>query len=157
MMTSPHQAPKKEIFEVKSSKDPVSGVVGTSMGYDLSANACKTVLHYKGRGGEYFLTADVYKLEGTPLHLLLFCPLCKNTLRISQDNKAIDFDPERTPNFKGFRPEEILASIDAASLGGSLSVEPFGCTWEAEPELRRQHFAVCPWKVAIENNEVRDV
>jgi hypothetical protein len=157
-MTGSHQALKKEIFEVKSSRDPVTGTIGTSMGYNLSAAAQKTVLYYKRRrtGEEFFLTADVYQLEGQPLYLILFCPLCQNTLRVSEDNKSMQYEPEIAPKFPGFRAEEILSSINAPSLGGLLSVEPFGCTWEAEPELRRTHFSVCTWRVSITNNVVRD-
>ncbi len=162
MQPSPNmQAPSKKIFEIKSAPDPTGAVRahGLMPGYDLSAGKGCAILHYKSRrhGGEFFLTADIYVVPGAPTYVVIYCPLCQNTLRITADNKALSWEPERAPRIPGFRTEEILAQLGTLELGGTLSVESFGCAWEVEPGLQRSYgFAVCPWRVAIDQNIVKD-
>lgn len=149
----------KDIIEIKSSRDPSgSPLVGHSAGINFEKTAKKIVLHYAPRRSahEFLLTADLYDLE-TPRYLLVYCPICRNTLRISEDNKRFEWIPDGRPVFRGYREEEVLATLGIVSLGGLLSVEEFGCTWELEPDLRRSFgLATCPWRVAIDKNIVRD-
>lgn len=153
-------APEKSIVEIKRSRDPSgsTGLIGHSAGYNFESAAKKIALHYLARNGrEFFLTADYYDLE-TPHYLLIYCPNCQNTLRISADNKRIEFEPEGKPKFGSYREEAVLAGLELMSYGGLLSVESFGCTWELEPTLRRGFgLAVCNWRVVIEKNVIRDV
>lgn len=146
------------IVEIKRSHDPTgSGLIGHSAGYNFERAAKKIALHYRSKAGrEFFLTADFYDLE-RPHYFLIYCPICQNALRVSEDNKQLDFDPEGSPKFAGYRNEDILANLELASMGGLLSVESFGCSWELEPGLRRSFgFAVCPWRVVIDKNVIRD-
>jgi hypothetical protein len=152
--------PEKSIVEIKRSHDPAgrSGLVGVSAGYNFENAARKIALHYPGKSGrEYFLTADYFDLE-TPKYLLIYCPQCQNTLRIAEDNKRIEFEPEGRPKFGSYREEAVLAGLELSSYGGLLSVESFGCTWELEPTLRRNFgLATCNWRVVIEKNVIRDI
>ena len=149
---------EKSIVEIKRSHDPSgTGLIGVSAGYNFERAAKKIALHYKSkRLGERFLTADLYDLE-SPRYLLIYCPSCLNTLRISEANKKFEWEPEGKPSFSGYREEDLLAGLELSSFGGLLSVESFGCSWEIEPGLRRSFgFAICPWRVAIDKNIIRD-
>lgn len=162
MHPSPIMQPAtKKIFEIKSAPDPTGAVRarGIMPGFDLSTGKVECVLHYNSRrhGREFFLTADVYQQEGAPTYAVIYCPLCQNTLRITADNKQLEWEPGAQVKVPGYRIEEILGGLNVPSMGGRLSVEPFGCAWEVEPDLRRSYgFAVCPWRVAIDQNIVRD-
>jgi len=148
---------QKEIFEVKSDvPDPTgSGMRGMTSGIDLSKSAIgHPVIHYKAKdGSEHLLTADVYALPGEPMKVYILCPECKNHLTIRQDNKAIDYDRNVVPRIPGFTTEELFAQLNISDLGGRISIEPFRCTWEEKPDLRRSYgFGVCGWGVSITNN-----
>jgi hypothetical protein len=135
-----------------------TGKRGISSGVDFSKTAKgHPIVFYRAQDGtEFFLTADVYALPGEPMAVHIYCPLCANHLIIRQDNKAIDYDPDARVVIPGFRSEEIIAGLGVADLGGRLSVEPFRCTWEEKPELRRSYgFGVCGWSVSIQNNVAR--
>jgi len=141
-------------------RDPSgTGLVGRASGVDLTNTAfAHPIIFYTGRFGDKLMMGDYYKMEGAPSYLSIFCPVCQNSLRISEDNKRIEYDPDIKPKFGTMREETILAGLEASSLGGLLSVERFGCTWELEPALRRSFgFAVCNWRVVIDNNIARDV
>jgi hypothetical protein len=104
---------------------------------------------YRDRTGqEFLLTVDVYKYEGAPMEVLLFCPNCSqkgamHTLRITEERKHIEYDPERN-----------------VELGGRLDVERFGCSHELDAQKGVGLVSssnLCRWRVVIENNIARDV
>lgn len=97
-------------------------------------------VRYQGGGRTFILTIDVYEFENEPTSLHLICPRCHNALRITADNKALEYDPSRNE-----------------TMGGRLDVDTFECTWEL-PEGRRQEFGIglCRWRVGIANNVARD-
>lgn len=157
---------KKEIFQV--SGDQSQGIMS---GSNLTNSAlCKPVVLYRGRGIERLLTIDVFALPGTPMYVVLYCPLCQTrdpenkhnrSLTIKEDNKKIDLDPKAMPKIPGFSTEELVNALGLQSrdeLLGRISIEPFGCTWEEEPDLKRAGFGLscCDWKVSITNNIAKD-
>jgi hypothetical protein len=159
--------PNKTFFSVKDDapkmRDPSgqSNLVGRSVGevnLTKSALGHPVILYRTKDGQEFFLTADVYALPGEPMTVHIYCPLCSNHLTIKQGNKAVDYDRNAPVKIPGFRAEEIMAGLGIGDLGGRLSVEPFRCTWEEKPDLRRSFgFGVCGWSVAIDNNVARNV
>lgn len=165
-MLSPVMQPKKEIFQIRRSKDPISNRIGADHGFHFKHSAvANPVIYYRGRHGEFFLTLDLYQPEGAPPYLLMYCPLHSHdsdtSIRIARDNKRFEYEPDRKPRFPGYREEELLAGLELPSLGGALSVEAFGCTWEADPSFRRAGrgiggFSICPFRVAIDQNIARD-
>jgi hypothetical protein len=165
-MNSPNTQPSKQFFSVKDDarkmRDPSgTGIVGRAVGeHDFSKNADghPIVLYRTKEGQDFFLTVDVHQLPGQPMTIYLYCPLCNNHLTIRQDNKAIDYDPHARVKLPGYTADEVVAGLGVAGLGGRLSVEPFRCTWEEKPDLRRSYgFGVCNWSVVIENNVARNV
>ena len=97
------------------------------------------------------------------MYVHLICPLCliqgrTNALKITQGEKALSYDPiHRPPPFPGWTAEQMAHSFPHGT-GGTLSVERFECTWEAAPDLQRDFgLARCTWKVAIDNNVVKNV
>lgn len=163
MTMSPN--PSKKFFSVKDDARPMadvsgSGLVGRAVGEHVlnDADGHPIVLYRTKEGQDFFLTVDVHALPGQPMTVYLYCPLCNNHLTIRQDNKAIDYDPRATVSLPGYTSEEVIAGLGVAGLGGRLSVEPFRCSWEEKPDLRRSFgFGVCGWSVAIENNVARNV
>lgn len=157
--------PSKQFFSVKDDarkmRDPAgSGLVGRAVGEHVlnEADGHPVVLYRTKDGQDFFLTVDVHQLPGQPITVYIYCPLCNNHLTIRQDNKAIDYDPRATVKIPGYSTEEVLAGLGISGLGGRLSIEPFRCTWEEKPDLRRDYgFGVCNWSVAIENNFAKNV
>lgn len=147
--------------------DPLGrGNVGRSSGVDFRKSAAgHPIVHYDGKHGRGFLVLDVYKLIGAPMYVHLVCPACSNrgheqeaSLRIGEENKKMSYEPDGVPKFAGFNLDEVVRGMGQPSHGGLISIEPFRCTWEIEPTLRRDFgFSVCEWSVAIDNNIARDV
>jgi hypothetical protein len=134
-------------------------------GYDLTKTAIgHPMLHYAlPDGKELILEADVYKIGDEPMYIYLNCPLCLMAgktvqLCIRADHKQLSYEPTaRVPAFPGWSEEQMRHAYPKGA-GGLLSVEEFACTFEVEPELRRQFgFAVCPWRVVIDKNVVINV
>lgn len=158
---------RKELFQVLGdAPEPGGKTCGVAGTYDLTVGCiARTPVYYAGRFGEFVLTIDVYSAPDSPMYLLLICPACSNAdrshgLKISADNKHIDFEPQRIPKLPGMTTEQIIADLGVEGVDeirGGLSVEKFSCTFEAEPDLRR-HFglAKCGFRVAIDNNIARD-
>lgn len=161
---------RKEVFQIAGDQpDPVgTGLKGVSGGYNLGVNAvARPIVLWRDR----ILTIDLYALPNTPMYGIIYCPICAEiavaqgrevpSLKIDQSNKKIDFEPGVVPKIPGFSTDELVKYLGAESseaIAGRISIEPFGCTWEAEPTLRRQFgFGVCNWKVAIDNNIARDL
>jgi hypothetical protein len=157
---------KKEVFQLNGDESQ-----GVSSGANLTNSAlCKPVVLYRGRGMERLLTLDVFALPGVPMYAVIYCPLCQTrdpenklnrSLTIKADNKKIDLDHKAIPRIPGFTTEELVRELGLQNqdeLRGRISIEPFGCTWEEDPELKREFgFSCCNWKIAIDNNVARDV
>lgn len=141
----------KEVFHVAGDQpDPtgMSNVHGATASYQLDRNVLgRPWIHVRPKGGngeEIFLVADVYALEGAPLTIQLYCPLCmaahggaKNGLTIRADRKAVSYDPQGVPPpFPGWEAAQVAHAFPQG-VGGRLSVASFACTWEATPELLR--------------------
>jgi uncharacterized protein YbaR (Trm112 family) len=114
-------------------------------GYQSSLNLGKhpDVKHPKVRYKDFLIECDVYQYPEAPLEVVLICPRCRNTLKISEERKQLEYDPSRNQD-----------------AGGHLSVEPFTCTWEIDPSKdgRRMDFGLglCGWRVGITDNVARD-
>lgn len=157
---------KKEIFQLHGDQSQ-----GVSSGANLTNSAiCHPIVLYRGRGMERFLTLDVFAAPGAPMYAVIYCPLCQardpenrfnRSLTIKGENKKIDLDIRAIPTFKGFTTPELVNDLGLQNkdeLRGRISIEPFGCTWEEDPELRRGFgFSCCNWKIEINNNIARDV
>ncbi len=157
---------KKEIFQIAGDQSQ-----GISAGVNLTNSAlCKPVVFYRGRGIERFLSLDVYALPGTPMYVVIYCPLCEirdpgnklnRSLTIKEDNKKIDLDPKALPKIPGWSTKDLVSYLELQNqdeLRGRISIEPFGCTWEEDPTLKRAGFGLscCDWKVSITNNIAKD-
>jgi hypothetical protein len=164
-MTKPmNPAPVRETFSIKDNARPMAdptgtGLIGRAVGeHALNDADGHPVVLYKGKERDFFLTCDVHALPGQPLTVYTYCPLCGNHLTIKQTNKAIDYDPRATVKIPGYDTSWILAELGVSGLGGRISIEPFRCSWEEKPDLRRSFgFGVCNWSVAIDNNVARNV
>ncbi len=149
----------QELVDIGGDPDPLElGVKGQSHGYELERTkfGVPKVLYRDRAGQEFLLTVDVYKFEGVPMELMLFCPRCSkrgdmHNLRITQDRKAIDYDP---------RDNSVLPDRIGTPRGGRLDVERFTCTYELD---RSRAVGIvggtnlCNWTVVIDNNIAREV
>lgn len=125
----------------------------------LTKNAfANPVLRYEGRYGKFVIESELYRMPtptgGSELMLHIICPVCSaekapHALSIKSSLKRIEYDNQR-----------------------GVSVEAFGCTWELPEagavagatnsnEQNRGNFIIkgrglCPWRVAIDNNVIRD-
>jgi len=163
-----HDQTLKETFHVAGdAPDPTGGALrGVSPGYDLTRTALgHPMLLYRvtGTSKEIILEADIYAIPGQPMYVHLICPLCLINgrtvgLKIDQSHKSLSYDVSSpVPTFPGWTNEQMKQAFPDG-LGGRLSVEPFKCTWEETPDLKRlDGLACCRWQVAIDNNVVRDV
>lgn len=126
--------------------DPLTGMPGVETaraggGIMSTVRMTKSAAgHPKVRYKDFVLELDVYEPPGAPRYVHLICPRCRHALRITEDRKAMEYDPTRD-----------------VENGGRISVEKFTCTWEL-PEDRRMEFGLglCRWTVAIDNNVARD-
>lgn len=157
---------KNELFPIAGDNPTQNRGVVSGPNFTGAAEA-KPIVLWRDR----LLTLDVYQLPNQPMYVILYCPICmggeKNdhSLRITEDNKAIDFDPKAMPKIPGFTHDELVHSLGLShksEIAGRISIEPFGCTWEAEADLKRATghiggFSVCPWNVEITNNIAKDV
>lgn len=157
----------KELFHVAGdAPDPSgTGLRGVSPGYDLTKSALghPFLLWRRPDGGEMMLEADVYAMPGSPMYIIILCPLCAmngrtSGLRIDQAKKAMSYDEKASIScFPGWTKEQTKGAFPNGT-GGVLSVEPFACTWEESPDLKRDFgLSKCNWRVAIDNNFVRSV
>ena len=163
MQTSPTT---KDIFHVAGDvPDPSgTGMRGVAPGYRFTQTALgHPMLHYRlSTGEEIILEADVYALPEQPMYVHLICPRCLAAgrqvgLKIDQSQKGMSYDPRAAvAPFPGWTREQMAHALPGGT-GGALSIEPFACTWEEAPELRRGFgLGRCGWRVAIDNNVVRD-
>lgn len=150
----------KELVDVNNDElDPMGkGLHGASRGYELERTKFgEPKVYYRDRAGqEFILTVDVYKYEGAPMELHLFCPRCSkrgtmHNLRISQDKKQIEYDPRVTSALPDFKD---------TPRGGRLDVEQFMCTYEIDGTRAVGLIGgsnLCRWSVVIDNNIAREV
>lgn len=160
-----HQAAEKELVHIGGDVPDPSGTSSRARGvqttYELERTKFGTPkVRYTDRAGnEFLLTVDVYKYEGAPLEVLMFCPQCSekgamHTLRISEERKHIEYDPEHNPFVPWGKQGQNI------QLGGRLSVERFMCTHEIDSTKAVGLVSsanLCRWSVVIENNVARDV
>jgi len=150
------QQTSKELFHVAGDMpDPAgTGLLGQAPSYRLTRSALGHPMIF---WRDMVLEADVYALLEQPLQVHLICPLCRHALIIRQGNKVVSYEPQApVPAPPGWTATELRQAMPDG-LGGLLSVEAFGCTWEAEGDLRRGFgLARCPWRVVIANNVARD-
>lgn len=161
-----HDELKETFFIAGDQPDPAgTDLRGVAAGFDLTKTAIgHPMLLYRAAGRELILEADVYQTApGQPPYVLLICPLClmagqKVGLQIRAGNKPFTYDPKAiVPTFPGWTPAQMRAAFPQGA-GGLLNVDPFQCAHEVQPELQRAFgFAICPWKVRVDNNVVMDV
>jgi hypothetical protein len=147
--------PSKELFHIAGDvPDPTgTGLRGAASTLRLDQTAMG---HPKIVYKDFLLEADIYSLPDAPMYVHLICPLCRHALKASQDNKALEYEPKRVPKIVAMLRD--CGIDDGPYWGGTLSVERFECTWESDPEIRRDFgLAVCNWRVEIDNNIARDV
>lgn len=114
--------------------DPDTGLMST---VSLSQSAiAHPIVRYK----EFVLELDVYKTPDEPMYVHLICPRCHNMLTISAKRKRMELRD------------------GGERKGGIISIEPFECTWEMEPNGRRVGFGLglCRLKLAIDENIAKD-
>lgn len=168
---------KKDLFQL-SGDDP--NQQKSMSGTNLNDSAlCKPVVYYKSTKNnmERFLTLDIHALPGAPMYAVIYCPLCQSrdpenkrnmSLTIKADNKAMDLDPKAFPRIPGFTTPDLVRQLGLQhkdEIRGRISIEPFKCTWEENPDENRGATGVvgglisacCDWAVAIDNNIARDV
>lgn len=159
----------KEVFQIAG--DPASGISATH-DFTQSAIGHPVVLAMIG-DKPVLLTMDVYQLEGAEAFIHVICPMClaagrRQALKIAASRKAWTFELAAPPTWPGWSRLQMRAAIAGllevppdqvpAHFGGTISVEPFACTWENDPLPGREYsFSRCPWEVAIDNNYVRSV
>lgn len=103
-------ASDKEVFEIRGNvPDPTgTGLLGTSVGMDMQRAA---IAHPKVFYGDRIAEVDVYEAgDGSQLMLVMYCPRCAGSLRITSERKEIRFEP-------------------SDRHGGRLSISPFLCTY----------------------------
>jgi hypothetical protein len=130
----------EELFHVDGdAPDPTGQIRKRGMAQEMRLT--QTAMgHPLIRYGDHIIEADVYKIADEPMMVHLICPRCRNAIRITEDRKEIDYDP----------------NAGDPRQGGRLSIEPFECTWELSAE--RQNFGVglCRWRVGIQDNVAKD-
>lgn len=115
------------------------------------------------------LEVDVYAIPGSPLELIFMCPRCRKQSRITQEMKAIEFEqgstrPVRLPDGQTVAYGRPLRLADGHLLqnAGTLSVEPFQCSWELPdanahtPGIRAGGLTLCRLKLVIDQNVARE-
>lgn len=163
-MNVPALRPVKDLVHIGGDvPDPSrrSSARGHQTTYDLERTKFgEPKIFYQDRAGQqYVLTVDIYKYEGAPIELMMFCPRCSkkgamHTLRITGEHKHIEYDPDHNPIVPwgdNGRPVE---------LGGRLSIERFKCTHELD-STKGVGFVgsanLCNWSVVVVENIARDV
>ncbi len=166
-----HENVTKEIFHLAGdAPDPTgTGLRGIAPHHDLTRAAIgHPMVLYRINGKELFLEIDVHvdvSVEPHALYAHVICPLClvggrQVGLRIHSGAKSLHYDRAAVPRpFPGWSKLQMDEAFRArGGTGGVLSIEPFKCTWEEMPDLRRRDgLATCRWQVAIDNNVARDV
>ena len=149
----------RDVFQIKGDvpHPDGSGLRGATSGVDLTASAEGYPLVYD-RIMQRLLTIDVYKIDGQPMWLHLYCPRCENAIKITEETKEIHYEPQRAPKelLEFFSLEYLCQQLypgkrpQVAMLGGTLSVSPFRCIHPADG-------AVCGWHASIERNIARAI
>lgn len=90
-------------------------------------------IRYKGKQGDFVMTADVYRTDGKLL-VHLICPKCRHALHVREAAKKM-----------------------AYSEADGLSIEAFECSWELDGDTGRLFgLALCRCRLAIDKNVARD-
>jgi hypothetical protein len=132
---------REEMFQIKGDAPDPTGV-GPERGFEsrMKIGGAGRVGIAKVRYRDRITEADVYKVDGEPYRVVLYCPRCEKVLTIPGDRKQIDW----TPPAPGHEAE-----------GGVLSVERFRCTWELGDQ-QTLGAELCRLTLAIDRNVARD-
>src|SRR5271154_4496212 len=167
--------PLKELFDVERRADPAgSAMQGVAPGYDLTKGAIgHPMVLYRMGDQVRILELDAYMLPDQPtFEFYVRCPLCSarghidTQLHIIQNvHKTTEYDPQvEPPLWPGWSREQMHAAYLEMKgnlppgMGGTISIEPFKCTFEETPELQRKFgLSRCTWHGAIDKNIARDV
>lgn len=142
----PGEAKRREMVQLAG--DPEHGIHATTR---LDTMKQEVLVTYK----DFLLTFDVYVLPGEPIELHYICPRCRNKGRITAARKHIAFEPGES------RPI-TLPDGKKTVTGGSLSIEPFECSWELpdagehKQGIRAGGITLCRLKLAVDNNVAKD-
>lgn len=159
------KAQEKDLVHIGGDVPDPSGMSSRARGVETTYNLERTKfgapkVRYRDRAGnDFLLTVDVYKYEGAPMELMLFCPMCSekgamHTLRLTADRKHVEYDPDHNPLVPWGKGGQNI------ELGGRLNVEAFGCTHELDASKAVGLVSsanLCRWRVVIDNNIARDV
>lgn len=121
----------EDIFFVTGDKD-----TGVSTTADMTAGSIKVQLRYNGKYGNYVATVDVYDIPGIECSVVLICPKCHHSLRITSARKSVEWDP-----------------------GKGLNVSVSECTWETgDRNDERMSFGInlCRFRFAIDGVFIKD-
>lgn len=102
----------QDLYEIRGDfSDPTgTGKKGVAAGLNLETSSIgRPKVVYRGAVDTRLTEPDVYLAEDG-YTVLLFCPRCGNTLRITSQHKRIDYT-------RGYD-------------GGRISIEDFRCTWD---------------------------
>jgi hypothetical protein len=126
-----YNAQKEELYEIKQDLVEQQSRGVSTLHFDNAA--AKARVRYK----DLLLECDVYT-AGDSTTVVLFCPRCKQQLRVDSSRKSIEWDPAK----------------------GLLSIEPFQCTWELPDEhlgaKRDFGFSLCRLTIAIDKGIAKD-
>lgn len=164
MSVAPMPRSEKDLVHIGGDVADPSGT-SSARGYQTTYNLENAKIgtpqvRYRDRAGnEFLLTVDVYKHEGEPMELHLYCPQCSekgrmHTLRITADKKHVEYELGHNPNVPWGKGGALIP------LGGRLSVERFRCTHELDSTRGVSVVAsanLCNWQVVIDSNIARDV
>ena len=121
----------EEIFHVAGDKD-----TGISTTADMTAGSIKVQLRYKGRFGDYVSTVDVYHIPGVETSVIMICPKCRHSLRMTSARKDVAWDPDK-----------------------GIYISQSECTWEQDArDGERMDFGLylCRFRFEIAGSEIRD-
>ena len=80
----------EDLFYVSGDKE-----TGISTTADMTAGSIKVQLRYNGKWGNYVSTVDVYNIPGVECSVVMICPRCHHSIRVSSARKEVDWDPEK--------------------------------------------------------------
>lgn len=109
-------------------------VAGDPVGGTRTAMKNKPFANPQIRYKDSLIECELYLDPGTGLFMLhAMCPRCCHALRISQEQKDMEWD------------------------GETISVEPFQCPWELDSNLNVGTFTnMCRWRVGVSHGIAKD-
>jgi hypothetical protein len=129
---------------------------------DMGKQVCAIV--YK----DQLIEADIYAIPGSPLEVIFICPRCRKQSRITQEMKAIEFNPGSTRpvrlpdgNKVAYGAPHRMPDGHLLTNAGEISIEAFECSWELEndkhtPGIRAGGLTLCRLRLVIDQNVARE-